>query len=343
MNRTWNPRYECLPREDLKALQEQKFLRQIKHIHAFSSFYNKKLDESGVRVESIRTLDDIGMIPPTTPEELRGAVKQGPDPWGGRLCVPEEKLLFYLSPQEPAVDEGSLLTAVTAFDRDMVIEELLRLWSMLNIGPERVVQAQCWGWEALNTVYLSSYSSRYLSPSVSDVMKCTIIPMEIMVSDVPRTVHSAMFFQPQAFFTNMENIEAMEKEVGNQGLGLEELGYETIVIRECGKAMANEQRAEIERKWGAKAYSMLEIQECLFYASECNCQEGFHVYEDLFLVEITDTEGHQVSKIGDRGKLTLTNLFAEATPLLRYQTGIDAMLYDSPCICGRTSSRLALR
>ena len=342
MDRIWNPRYECLPGNSLRRIQEQKLLRQIRYVYNHSTFYRKKFDRVGLEVESIQQLGDLKKIPLTTAEELRAEVKQGTDPWGGNLCVAEEKILFCFSPPDPLMDEYPLFTAITGYDRDVVIEHLLRQWAMLGIEPDYIVQSQCWGWEPLNVAYLNSYSNRYLSPSVADVMKCISIPLEIMISDVSRTVHSAKFFRPQILFTNIENIDALEKEVENQKLFLNQLGYKTVVAREREKILNSEQRSKIANKWNADVFSMLDIQEALFYVTDCLAHRGLHVWEDAFLVEVIGPEGERVEEPGKSGKLALTNLFAEATPLIRYQTDIEASIDEDPCICGRTGKRLII-
>jgi len=75
-------------------------------------------------------------------------------------------------------------------------------------------------------------------------------------------------------------------------------------------------------------------------AFECQEQNGLHIWEDNFLVEILNPEGEQCAP-GERGELVLTSLTKEAMPLIRYHTGdVTYVMDDGDCNCGRTCVRL---
>ncbi len=74
-------------------------------------------------------------------------------------------------------------------------------------------------------------------------------------------------------------------------------------------------------------------------AFECKEQDGLHIWEDAFIVEILDKDGKQCAP-GEKGELTITTLCKEALPLIRYRTGDITMLMDEECACGRTSCRI---
>jgi len=74
-------------------------------------------------------------------------------------------------------------------------------------------------------------------------------------------------------------------------------------------------------------------------AFECQEQDGLHIWEDHFLVEILDLEGEPCAP-GERGELVLTSLTKEAMPLIRYHTGDVTYFLDEKCACGRTSRKV---
>jgi phenylacetate-coenzyme A ligase PaaK-like adenylate-forming protein len=71
----------------------------------------------------------------------------------------------------------------------------------------------------------------------------------------------------------------------------------------------------------------------------CGEWDGFHWSGDQYLIEIVDpvTERHLTH--GSTGAVVVTDLAREGSPLLRFWTGIEAVLVDPPCACGRTSAR----
>src|SRR6266487_5580560 len=79
----------------------------------------------------------------------------------------------------------------------------------------------------------------------------------------------------------------------------------------------------------------------LLCVSRVLAQNGLHVNEDHFLVEVIDPSNETPVAVGERGELVFTTLTREAMPLLRYRTGDVATLDRSPCVCGRTLVRMS--
>jgi phenylacetate-CoA ligase len=127
-----------------------------------------------------------------------------------------------------------------------------------------------------------------------------------------------------------------------EGKSPQELGFQIIVIRdrEGKETLKAEQREKVEGTWGARVQNMLSVPENSFYAMDCAEKSGLHIWEDAFLVEALDERNELVTP-GGIGKLTITNLFAEGTPLLRYKTNIDVILNEEVCKCGRTHLRMS--
>ncbi len=87
---------------------------------------------------------------------------------------------------------------------------------------------------------------------------------------------------------------------------------------------------------------MLDVRENLFYASDRPNIDGLHIWEDMYIVEVLDPEKLESVGLGEYGKLTITNLFAEVVPLLRYRSDVDVTLNFEACGCGRTHVRLTV-
>ncbi|MCX8176489.1 MAG: hypothetical protein N3E48_04585, partial [Candidatus Bathyarchaeota archaeon] len=98
---------ETMPRSELRNLQLKKLKKQVVYVYNNSPFYRKRFSEVGVKPEDIKTLDDLQKLPLTTREDaVKDASPQ--NPFGGRLCVPEEDVAYVFSPQDLAV-KGPLL------------------------------------------------------------------------------------------------------------------------------------------------------------------------------------------------------------------------------------------
>ena len=105
---------------------------------------------------------------------------------------------------------------------------------------------------------------------------------------------------------------------------------------------SEEQRQRIEENFGVKAYNSYGISEMMGpgVAFECPEQNGSHIWEDYFIVEIIDPVTLQPSKPGEFGELVITTINREAMPLLRYRTRDLTRLLPGECPCGRTHARI---
>ena len=75
-------------------------------------------------------------------------------------------------------------------------------------------------------------------------------------------------------------------------------------------------------------------------AFECTYQNGLHLWEDCFLMEIIDPETLEPVPDGEIGELVLTTLDRDAMPLLRYRTRDLTRIIPGECPCGRTHRRI---
>lgn len=103
-----------------------------------------------------------------------------------------------------------------------------------------------------------------------------------------------------------------------------------------------EQRQRIEQMFGVKAYNSFGLSEMNGpgVAFECEYQNGLHIWEDAYLVEIVDPETLQPLPEGEYGELVMTTLCREGMPLIRYRTRDITRIIPGDCPCGRTHRRI---
>ena len=106
---------------------------------------------------------------------------------------------------------------------------------------------------------------------------------------------------------------------------------------------SEEQRQRIEQQLGVKAYNSYGISEMMGpgVAFECPEQNGLHIWEDYFIVEIIDPVTLEPVPDGQLGELVLTTINREGMPLLRYRTRDLTRILPGECPCGRHHKRLA--
>jgi len=106
-----------------------------------------------------------------------------------------------------------------------------------------------------------------------------------------------------------------------------------------GSKMAPASCSLIEDDLGVPVLSRYNAGESLKIGYTCEERDGFHLHEDLCLVEVLGPDGTPVIE-GERGAVVISNLVNRGTVLLRYQLGDYGRITSTPCACGRPSRRL---
>ena len=81
-----DPKIECMSRDEMRALQSERLVKQVRNVYDHVPFYRNKMDEMGLEPGDIKGIEDITKLPFTTKEDLRNNY-----PFG-LLAVPPEKI-----------------------------------------------------------------------------------------------------------------------------------------------------------------------------------------------------------------------------------------------------------
>jgi len=120
----------------------------------------------------------------------------------------------------------------------------------------------------------------------------------------------------------------------------EDTRLHTLVIG--AEPHTEEHRRRIEEMFGVRAFNSFGLSEMNGpgVAFECTEQNGLHVWEDAFVVEIIDPETLEPVPDGEIGELVMTTLDRQAMPVIRFRTRDLTRILPGPCPCGRTHRRL---
>ena len=101
-------------------------------------------------------------------------------------------------------------------------------------------------------------------------------------------------------------------------------------------------RKELEDKLHIRAYDIYGLTEISGpgVGGECECQNGTHLWEDLYYPEIIDPITLQPVEPGQKGELVFTTLDKWGMPMIRYRTRDLTYLNYDKCECGRTAVRM---
>ena len=73
----YQPEIETMPYEELRELQNEKLLKQVRHVWDNVPYYRAKMEAKGVTPEDIRSIDDLHKLPFLSKADLRDAYPYG--------------------------------------------------------------------------------------------------------------------------------------------------------------------------------------------------------------------------------------------------------------------------
>ncbi|MFB0563269.1 MAG: phenylacetate--CoA ligase family protein [Candidatus Lokiarchaeia archaeon] len=329
--RIFNPFIETMPRSEIEQIQESRLKSQLIHIYYNSEFHQKKFKMAGVKPDDIKSLSDLKKLPLITRSELQEAVSND-NPFGGRLCVPEEFCIFYA---DEFPTEGEMIyVGVTNRDNDILAEAIARQWAMAGVEEGDTVGLNFWSWHPLFSVGCMA------DVSATNRLECRWVGNEGVFLLSGRMLHILNFIKPVIYVTYLELMQYLEMSSNQLGIPLKGLVQKSVIAIDPLIGPSTEDRQKWENIFDCNLLSCYNIRDNLFFPTECSEKKGLHAWEDLYIVEAVDPQTGEPVADGEKGKLTVTNLWNEATPILRYTTNINVKLDKERCTCGRTHLRI---
>lgn len=315
--RYYQKEIETMPVEDIKKLQSEKLVQQVKHVYENVPYYRDLMDKKGVKPEDIHSIEDLHKLPFLTKADLRDAYPYG------LLAKPLNECVRIQS------TSGTTGRRVVAFYTQHDID----LWE--DCCARAIVAAGGTNEDVCQIAY--GYGLFTGGPGLnggSHKVGCLTLPMSSGNTD--RQIQ---------FMTDLNAtiLCCTPSYAAYLGESLNEKGYtaDTIPLKAGifgAEPWTEEMRQNIQNTLGIKAYDIYGLTETSGpgVSFECEEQTGMHINEDHFLAEIIDPDTGEVLPEGSKGELVFTSLDKEAFPLLRYRTRDICVLTRKKCSCGRT-------
>ena len=312
--------------EEIRSFQEARLHEAIDYAYTNSAFYRELFDSCKIRPADIRTIEDLRRLPVTTKQDLQLHNKDF-------LCVDSSQIVDYVTTSgtlgEPVV------FALTENDLDRLGYNELSSFTMAGCSRNDIMQLMT----TIDRRFMAGLAywlgARALGMGVIRVGNG--IP-ELQWNTI-NSIHPTVCMCVPSF---LMKLIAFAEENG--------IDYRSCSLRKAiciGEALRQPDGnlttlgSRIHEKWPElELYSTYASTEMQASFTECSCHCGNHVPADLIIVEFLDDEGNPVAE-GESGEVTITTLGVEGMPLVRFRTGDICIHYDSPCACGRNSTRLS--
>ena len=302
-------------------MQLERLQKTVKHCMN-SPFYKKRFEENGLTPESIRSLEDLQKIPFTTKQDLRDNY-----PFG-LASVPLEKAVRLHSSSGTTGNPTVILH--TQKDLDEWANDVARCLHMVGLRPGDVFQNSS-GYGMFTGGLGFQYGAERLG----------MLTVPAAAGNTKRQLKFITDFGTTALHAIPSYVTRLYEVMQEMGIDpRRDTKLRTLVIG--AEPHSEEQRRRIEEMMGVKAYNSFGMSEMCGpgVAFECQEQNGLHIWEDYYIVEIIDPETLQPVPEGEVGELVLTTINREAMPLLRYRTRDLTRILPGECPCGRHHKRL---
>ncbi len=318
--RYYQPEIETMPADQIKALQSERLVKQVKHVWDNVPYYRAKMEEKGVTPDDIKGIEDLHKLPFLTKDDLREAYPYGLMAKPVKDCV---------RIQSTSGTTGKRVVAFyTQHDIDLWEDCCARAITAAGGTDEDVVQVSYGYGLFTGGPGLNGGSHKVGSLTIPTSSGNTDRQIQFM-TDLGSTI---LCCTPSYAAYLAESI--IEKGVRD------EIKLKAGIFG--AEAWTDEMRRDIEEKLGIKAYDIYGLTESSGpgVAFECEEQTGMHINEDHFIAEIINPETGEVLPEGEKGELVFTSITKEAFPLLRYRTKDLCILSRKPCSCGRTHIKM---
>jgi phenylacetate-CoA ligase len=313
MPKTFMPEFNDI--EELKQHQLNGLQWTVAHAYQGSDFYRQKIDESGVRPDEIRSLDDLQKLPFTTADDLREGY---PFPL---LSVPESQVVR-IHASSGTTGKRKILS-YTQKDIDDWTHFFARCYELAGLTQEDRVQIAVgygvWtagvgfqlGCEKFGAMALPvgpgnvDMQCQFLVDLQSTAMCCTASMGLLMAEEIKRRGLKDKIALKKMIFGSERSSDAMRMHIKDL-LGLADMFDIPGMTELYGPGTG----------------------------LDCHKHEGIHYWADYYIIEIVDPSTLEPVPMGETGEMVLTTLCKEAAPLIRYRTRDLTRLIDQPCSCG---------
>ncbi|MBQ6503882.1 MAG: phenylacetate--CoA ligase [Flexilinea sp.] len=317
----FQPEIECADPAEIKKIQSEKLVKQVRHVWDNVPYYRAKMEAKGVTPDDIHGVEDLYKLPFLSKDDLRESY-----PYGLMGCSREEVVRIHST-------SGTTGKRVIAY----YTQEDLDIWS--DCTARAIVAA---GGDKTDVVQVSYgyglFTGGFGLNDGSNKVGCMTLPMS-----------SGNTERQLQFMVDLGStiLCCTPSYAAYLGESIKEAGLSDKIHLKAGifgaEAWSEEMRRDIEKSLGLKAYDIYGLTELTGpgVAYECEAQHGMHINEDHFIAEIIDPDTEEVLPEGTVGELVFTSLDKKGFPMLRYRTHDICVLNREKCSCGRTFIKMA--
>lgn len=322
-SKIWNRAAECVSESAFFSLHNQKLQDQLKYVSERSVFYQNKFRRAGLKIEKLKGLEDLSLIPFTEKEELRESQLEVP-PFGTHIaCEPTDVKRIYST---SGTTGRPTYIGLTRHDLGLWKETASRVFWANGMRPDDRVPLV-----VSPFVVAASYADAFENIGTS-------IPVGVNATD--RLIDAFRFAGATALLCTASYPLHFAKALKARDIDPKTLGLRIIFAGGEPGASIPEVRRQVQELFNCR------LMECsgngdygAMVWGECEHQNGMHFMgQGVIHPEIIDPDSRESLPIapGLRGELVCTTIDRECIPLIRFRTRDHVEVTHTECECGRT-------
>lgn len=317
----YQPDLEAMPRAQLEELQFQRMKSLLQRVYERVPMYKAKFDGAGFDPASFTSMDDIVKVPFTVKDDLRAAYPYG------MFAAPLRDIVRVHS--SSGTTGQITVVGYTRADIDHWSDLMARTYACAGATPDDVVQVT-YGYGLFTGGLGAHYGSERLGA----------LTIPVSGGNTKRQVQILKDFGVTVLACTPSYAVLIAETAADMGLDVRDLPLRIGVFG--AEPWSENMRRQIEHLMGITAIDIYGLSEVMGpgVASECVHQNGLHVFEDHFLVEIVDPDTLKSVPDGQMGEVVFTTLTKEGIPVVRYRTRDISRIIPGQCPCGRTFRKM---
>lgn len=341
---TWAFRQQRMTRADparVRAVQEARLHKLLRHVVAHSAFYRKRYQ--GLDVGRCPLADLPPVTKPELSEQLDDVVT---DPHvnhkslGEFMSDPANHLRRFLGKYVVCRTSGSQGAPLTVVHNPLSLEVMYALQTargrVERTSPAEGVTRLFKPVKVAGVALIEPFNSTTTSYDHTPAAVRPFLDVLRLRPTDPDVIEKLNAFRPNVLvgYVSFLDLLALQKDRLRLAPDLKQ-------VTSAAEVLTDEKRAEFRAAFGVPVMNYYSMAECIFLTLGCPTDPGVHVNADWAILEVVDEQNRPVPPGTPGHKVLVTNLANDVQPFIRYEIGDRVTMADSPCRCGNRLPRVA--
>ena len=315
-----------LVRPYIKKYLRLKLKRSVRYAAQFSPFYHQLFKENAIEAHQIKSPEDMKKIPLTTSGDIKNYERF--------LAVPNEQFIkVFSSSGTTGKPKRIFFTKHDLANQVSGVKTGLRLLYGLDASDSvRITYDHGYG--------IDDWGVRYcMSRAVEAIGAMSVLTGGRLQAE--DEIELMRTYQISSIAGTPSYLHCLTHDM-KQLADLTSFHIKNILLGT--EPLTSSIRKNLENMWDTKVfqgYGMTEMGTSI--AGECQMQDGLHITESDFFIEVIDPDTEELVADGDIGELVITTLSREGMPLLRYRTRDLGVIIPDRCSCGLPFRRILIK